>query len=76
MSLKKERLKALDLLIQAKKRHEPPGRSEEEHWIRLFEDRQDKRGTIVARGLPVWYPRREFEEWQRLRFDHGYLGEE
>ncbi|HAS8402677.1 hypothetical protein NB559_00470 [Vibrio parahaemolyticus] len=68
MSEHQQRLKALNEAITAKRRYDPPPEAEAEQWVPAFEDREDHQGNTTRRGIPVWYPKAETEEWHRLRF--------
>lgn len=63
-----QRLLALDAAIKSKRRYDQPPEAEAEQWVAAFEDREDDQGNTTQRGIPVWYPKAETEEWHRLRF--------
>lgn len=61
-----QRLRELNDVMSAKKRYDPP--SDAEQWILGYEDVDDSQGRTVRRGIPVWMPRAESDEWHHLRF--------
>lgn len=65
------RLRELHDAMTAKRRYDPPPEVEADQWIFGFEDRDDEHGRTVERGIPVWTPRAESDEWHRLRFGPG-----
>ncbi len=65
---RRQRLRELHDAMLAKRRYDPPPEAEAEHWILGFEDVDDEHGRTVKRGIPVWTPRAESDEWHRLRF--------
>lgn len=61
-----QRLRELNEVMAAKRRYDQP--PDADQWILGFEDVDDEQGRTVRRGIPVWIPRAESDEWHRLRF--------
>jgi putative toxin-antitoxin system antitoxin component (TIGR02293 family) len=62
-------LRRLQEAMNAKQRRDPPPDSEANEWITVFEDVDDDHGNTIKRGVPVWVPKAEYLEFQRLRFN-------
>lgn len=62
------RLRELQDAMTAKRLYSPPRDTEADQWILGFEDVDDEHGNTVKRGIPVWIPKAESDEWHRLRF--------
>ena len=66
--LRWQRLRELQGAMAAKRRYSPPPEAEADQWILGFEDVDDEYGNTIKRGIPVWTPKAESDEWHRLRF--------
>ena len=66
---RQQRLDELQAAMNAKRRYEPPPKSEVEAWVLVFEDIDDANGRTVQYGVPCWESRAEYEAWQDLRFN-------
>lgn len=61
-----QRLRELSDLIAAKRRYDQPPNADQ--WVLAYEDVDDEQGRTVRHGVPVWTPKAEIDEWQRLHF--------
>jgi len=68
MDERQQRLRELNEIITSRRRYDPPPGTENERWVAAYEDREEGQGNTILRGIPVWYPKAETEEWHRLRF--------
>lgn len=76
--LRWQKLRELQGAMAAKRCYSPPPEAEADQWILGFEDVDDEYGNTIKRGIPVWTPKAESDEWHRLRFavnpDDGFVG--
>ena len=61
-------LRRLQDAMNARQRREPPPENEADDWVVAFEDLADERGITIRHGVPVWLPKAEYMEFQRIRF--------
>mgnify|MGYP003597562452 CR=1 FL=1 len=61
-----QRLRELNDAMKAKRRYDQP--PDAEQWIFGYEDVDDDEGRTLRRGIPMWTPRAESDEWHQLRF--------
>lgn len=66
----KQRLRELQDAMNAKRRYSAPPDSEADQWYLGFEDVDDEHGHTITRGIPVWNPKAEHDEFFRIRFSH------
>jgi len=65
-----QQLLELQDAINAKRRYSAPPDSEADQWYAGFEDVDDEHGYTIKRGIPVWNPKAEYDEFFRIRFSH------